>query len=180
MTKSPELFVIDKLEFLAFTFPLFSITNPPSPLLIMLIVPNSFSASVNLFVTVPAMLNWFPSFVNVASPPLTNVPPIVKSPALFVTVAVLLLVTFPEIFNPPTPVFNIARLFEEMLPLSLMFNPALPWFVYVASSPVLTEPVTFKPPRPCSVLRNSALPVVLNSPEIFNAPVLSSLESPMS
>ena len=174
MSRFPALFVIDKLELSAFTLPLFSITNPPSPLLTMLIVPNSFSASVNLFVTVPEMLNWFPSFVNVASPPLTNVPPIVKSPALFVTVAVLLFFAKPEIFKPPAPVFNIARLFEEMLPLSLIFNPALPWFVYVASPPAVTVPVTFKPSTPCSVFKISVFPVELTVPEIFNAPVLSS------
>ena len=57
MSKFPALLVIDKLEFSALTFPLFSITNPPSPLLIILIEPNSFSSSVNLLVTVPEMLN---------------------------------------------------------------------------------------------------------------------------
>ena len=176
ISRLPALFVIDKFELSAFTFPLSSITNPPSPLLIILIEPNSFSASVNLFVTVPEILNWFPSLVNVASPPLTKEPPIVKSPALFVTVAVLLLVAVPEIFKPPAPVFNIARLLEEIFPFSLMFNPALPWFVYVASLPVETEPVTFNPSTPCSVLRTFVSPVELIFPEIFNAPVLSSFK----
>ena len=60
----------------------------------------------SLFVIVPSTIKFEPSFVNVASPVWVNDPFTYKSPALFITSAVLSLTDLPRIFNPCAPLFS--------------------------------------------------------------------------
>ncbi|CDE91780.1 unknown [Fusobacterium sp. CAG:815] len=74
-----------------------------------------------------------------------------KAPALFVTVAVPLLLTVPSIVKPPAPVFSISKPLEvAIFPLSPTFKPPAPLFVNVPLPPVVTFPVIFIPSTPLS------------------------------
>ncbi len=89
-------------EFVIFKPPLpeilpVSVTLKPSaPLLVISRSPFSFD-------TVPDTFSSVPLFTNIASPLFVNVPPTVKRPLWFVTVAFPVLLAEPVMFKPPTP-----------------------------------------------------------------------------